>query len=83
MADNFEEVVKEIAPHIEKEQKVIDITSVKEEPVRIMHKYLKNARRAWNPPDVWAQCKGSGPELHTYANKFEGAQVCKGVWKTS
>ncbi len=39
--DNFEEVVKQISPHIRSGQIVIDITSVKVSPVALMHKYLK------------------------------------------
>ncbi|MDE1768206.1 MAG: prephenate dehydrogenase/arogenate dehydrogenase family protein [Candidatus Micrarchaeota archaeon] len=41
MPGRFEPVVKEIAPQLTGEQRVIDIASVKEEPVRIMHKHLK------------------------------------------
>jgi len=37
----FEEVVKEISPHIQPEQVVVDITSIKVLPVAAMHKYLK------------------------------------------
>jgi prephenate dehydrogenase len=39
----FEEVVKKIAPNIREDQNVLDICSVKEQPVRIMHKYIKKA----------------------------------------
>jgi prephenate dehydrogenase len=39
--DSFEEVVREISPHISFGQIVIDITSIKEQPVNIMHRYLK------------------------------------------
>ncbi len=41
--DAFEEVVKDIAPHVRKGQIVIDITSVKEFPVETMHRYLDKA----------------------------------------
>ncbi|MDD5700575.1 MAG: prephenate dehydrogenase [Dehalococcoidales bacterium] len=41
--DAFEEVVKEVAPHVRKGQIVIDITSVKEFPVETMHRYLDKA----------------------------------------
>jgi len=37
----FEDVVKEIAPYIKENQIIWDITSVKEIPVEIMHKYIK------------------------------------------
>jgi prephenate dehydrogenase len=39
----FEDVVKEIAPYIREGQNVLDICSVKEHPVRIMHRYIKGA----------------------------------------
>jgi prephenate dehydrogenase len=39
----FEEVVKKIAPSIRKEQTVVDICSIKEHPVKIMHHYLSKA----------------------------------------
>lgn len=39
--ENFENVVKEIHSHIRPDQVVMDICSVKEEPVKIMHKYVK------------------------------------------
>lgn len=41
--DNFEDVIKEISIHVRPEQKVMDICSVKEAPVNIMHKYINNA----------------------------------------
>jgi prephenate dehydrogenase len=37
----FDSVVKSIAPYIGKEQIVMDICSIKEKPVRIMHDYIK------------------------------------------
>ena len=39
--ESFEDVVKEIAPHIKAGQMVIDDTSIKALPVDAMHKYLK------------------------------------------
>ena len=39
--ESFEGVAKEISPQIRPEQIVVDITSIKVLPVRIMHKYLK------------------------------------------
>ncbi|MEM2932682.1 MAG: prephenate dehydrogenase/arogenate dehydrogenase family protein [Candidatus Pacearchaeota archaeon] len=41
LLQHFEEVVREISRHVEKDQIVIDITSLKEIPVKIMHKYFK------------------------------------------
>jgi prephenate dehydrogenase len=38
---NLERVVKEIAPFITPNQVVMDITSIKEFPVEVMHKYIK------------------------------------------
>jgi len=37
----FEDVVKKIAPFVREGQKVVDICSVKEHPVKIMHQYIK------------------------------------------
>ena len=37
----FESIVKMIAPSIRKNQVVMDICSIKERPVKIMHKYIK------------------------------------------
>jgi prephenate dehydrogenase len=39
--DSFEDVVKEISPYVNPEQIVIDVTSIKEYPVSVMHQYLK------------------------------------------
>ena len=39
--DSFEGIVEQICPHIHTRQVVIDLTSIKAQPVKIMHKYLK------------------------------------------
>ncbi len=39
--DNFEGVIKEIHSHIRSDQVIMDICSVKEFPVEVMHKYIK------------------------------------------
>ena len=39
--DAFEEVVKQIAPVVREGQTVVDICSVKEQPVKIMHQHIK------------------------------------------
>jgi len=39
--ENFEAVVKEIAPYVRQEQLVMDVTSLKTKPVEIMHRYIK------------------------------------------
>jgi prephenate dehydrogenase len=41
--DNFEDVIREISVHIKPGHEVMDICSVKENPVNIMHKYIGNA----------------------------------------
>ncbi len=38
--DNFEEVIKQLQPHLNPDQIVIDITSIKTLPVESMHKHL-------------------------------------------
>ncbi|MEM3550428.1 MAG: prephenate dehydrogenase/arogenate dehydrogenase family protein [Candidatus Bathyarchaeia archaeon] len=42
--ENFESVIAEIQQYIRPEQEVMDICSVKELPVNIMHRYIKDAR---------------------------------------
>lgn len=42
MVDRFEKAVQEIAPHIKEKQMVIDVTSVKQFPVRIMHRHIRH-----------------------------------------
>ena len=39
--ENFEDVVKEIHSHVRPDQVVMDICSIKESPVKIMHEYIK------------------------------------------
>jgi len=39
--ENFEEVVKEIHSHVRPDQVVMDICSVKEMPVKVMHEYIR------------------------------------------
>jgi prephenate dehydrogenase len=39
--DSFETVVKEISRYVEYRQIVVDITSIKEAPVQVMHRYFK------------------------------------------
>jgi len=41
--DAFEEVIKKIAPSVREGQTVVDICSIKEQPVKIMHQYLGKA----------------------------------------
>ncbi|MCL2134850.1 MAG: prephenate dehydrogenase/arogenate dehydrogenase family protein [Candidatus Bathyarchaeota archaeon] len=41
--NSFEEIVKKIAPNTHKGQTIMDICSIKEHPVNIMHQYIKEA----------------------------------------
>lgn len=41
--DSFETAVKEISEHVRSGQVIMDITSIKETPVRLMHQYLQQA----------------------------------------
>ncbi len=41
--DAFEETVKEISPHVRPGHVIVDITSVKEQPVALMHQYFPKA----------------------------------------
>jgi prephenate dehydrogenase len=42
--EGFEKVVKQIGSHVQSEQVVIDITSTKERPVALMHRYIGKGR---------------------------------------
>jgi prephenate dehydrogenase len=39
--ENFEEVLREISSHVRPDQVIMDICSIKEGPVKMMHKYIK------------------------------------------
>jgi prephenate dehydrogenase len=41
--DAFEEVVKKIAPNVREGQRIVDICSIKEQPVTVMHQYIGKA----------------------------------------
>ena len=41
LLQNFESVIREISSYLKPRQVIIDITSVKETPVKIMHRYIK------------------------------------------
>lgn len=41
--DRFEETVKDLSPHVREGQIILDITSIKEKPVDLMHQYLNKA----------------------------------------
>ena len=42
--ESLEEVLQEISPHVQSDQVVMDITSTKEHPVALMHRYVKKGR---------------------------------------
>jgi prephenate dehydrogenase len=60
LMSGFKDVIKGIAPHLEKGQKLIDVTSVKEKPVQIMHKYIKNAVALGTHPMFGPSAKAAG-----------------------
>ncbi|MBT0158767.1 prephenate dehydrogenase [Candidatus Bathyarchaeota archaeon A05DMB-2] len=78
----FEDVVKKIAPYVHKGQNVLDICSVKEQPVRIMHKYIKNALVLGTHPVFGPGSKGvrnkayvltpTNMEERAFAEKYKG-----------
>ena len=39
--DAFEPVVRQLAPHTRREQVIVDVTSLKTEPVAVMHRHIK------------------------------------------
>jgi prephenate dehydrogenase len=55
----FEDVVKQIAPAVHEGQNVLDICSVKEQPVRIMHQYISNATILGTHPVFGPGSKGA------------------------
>lgn len=60
LLQDFEGVVKEIAPHVGRGQKVIDITSVKKVPVEIMHANIKGATVLGTHPVFGPSSAGKG-----------------------
>jgi prephenate dehydrogenase len=91
----FEDVVKQIAPHIHAGQYVLDICSVKEQPVRIMHEYIKGATVLGAHPVFGPGSKGvrnkafiltpTKPKEEAFAEKYRGwlEQVGARVFITS
>ena len=77
---SFEEIVKKIAPVVSKGQPVMDISSIKEYPVYIMHKYLKDALVLGTHPVFGPGSHGvknkayvltpTNPEEEAYAKEF-------------
>jgi len=56
--ENFEAVVKEIHSHIRPDHVVMDICSIKEKPVKIMHEYIKTGTTLGTHPVFGPGVKG-------------------------
>jgi prephenate dehydrogenase len=72
---SFEEIVKKIAPATRKGQAIMDICSIKEFPVDIMHKYLKEATVLGTHPVFGPGSNGVAHKAYvlTPTNKQEAA----------
>ena len=78
---SLEEVVKKIAPSIHKDQPIMDICSIKQYPVDVMHKYLKGALVLGTHPVFGPGSNGvahkayvltpTNPEEEAYAEEFK------------
>ncbi len=78
---SFEDIVKKIAPAIHKGQPIMDICSIKEYPVNIMHQYLKGALVLGTHPVFGPGSSGvahkayvltpTNPEETAYAEKYK------------
>ncbi|MCW4001154.1 MAG: prephenate dehydrogenase/arogenate dehydrogenase family protein [Candidatus Bathyarchaeota archaeon] len=78
---SFEEIVKKIASSIHRGQPVMDICSIKEYPVEIMHRYLKDALVLGTHPVFGPGSSGvahkafvltpTGPQEEAYAEEFK------------
>jgi prephenate dehydrogenase len=78
---SFEEIVKKIAPATHKGQVVMDICSVKEYPVNVMHRYLKDATVLGTHPVFGPGSNGvahkayvltpTSPEEEAFAEKYK------------
>lgn len=77
--DDFEEVVKQISPYIRPEQIVIDITSIKQSPIEIMHKHIKQGLTLGVHPMFGAGARGITNQnfVLTPTNKDERALAQK------
>lgn len=56
--DTFEDIVVELAPHIQPDQVVVDVTSVKAMPVAAMHRHLKTRQVLGTHPLFGPGAKG-------------------------
>jgi len=87
--ESFEEVVKQISPHIRPEQIIVDITSVKVLPVTAMHKYLKRGQMLGTHPLFGPGAKGvknqnfiltpTGDEEQSLAQKIKDYLEARGA----
>ncbi len=78
---SFEEVVKQIGPHIHEGQTVTDICSIKEFPVKVMHEHIKHGRVLGTHPVFGPGSKGvnhkayiltpTNPSEEKYAEDFK------------
>jgi prephenate dehydrogenase len=80
--DSFEEVVEQIAPMVREGQTVVDICSVKEQPVKIMHQYIKKGLILGTHPVFGPGSKGVKHKAYiltpTNAKEREFAEKYKG-----
>jgi prephenate dehydrogenase len=80
--DAFEDVVKKIAPYVQEGQTVVDICSVKEQPVKIMHRYITKGLVLGTHPVFGPGSKGvrhkayiltpTNAEERAFAEKYRG-----------
>ncbi len=80
--DGLEPVLKEIGSHVRAGQAVMDISSIKEIPVNLLHKYVKNGVTLGTHPVFGPGAKGVGgqnfvltpvnPEEKRFAEQFRG-----------
>ena len=86
--DSFEDIVIELAPYIQPEQAVLDVTSVKVMPVAAMHRHLKTRRVLGAHPLFGPGAKGiagqnfvltpTRPEERALADKVRGYLETRG-----
>ena len=79
--DAFEDVVKQIAPFVSKDQTIVDICSIKQQPVKIMHQYIKKGLILGTHPVFGPGSKGvhrkayiltpTNPEEQAFAEKYK------------